>query len=512
MLLHQLLVDGAARTPHKVALNWVDRGRSLTYSEAVDASNHFAGALHQLGVRKGDRVTIFAHNGMDYVIGMFACWRIGAVAALVNVKLAKELEYYFNDHTPKVVIYTHDMADEVREAASKCSSIQTLVCMDGEQEGAEGLPGLLRAKFAPPPDPGDEKAIAHLAYTSGTSGKPKGACLAHEPTMTATRCIAERLRLTSDDVTFGPTALSSSYHLVANLLPGLHCGGTVNVLRFWTPASGWEKIDEVGATVLAANPPVLTELLVKSRKRGRAPSRLRMGVSGGGPVPTALKLAWRDDLKLPLVESYGQSELGGFFALGAPELQPDRRISVIGRPLPDKEVRILDETGREIAVGALGEICLRGGFMERYWERPEKTAEALREGWLHSGDAGLMDKDGYVTMRGRFSELIKVAGVTWFPRDVEDVLCELPGVLQACVIGLPDDKLGARPLGCVTLDEGAFFEEGTAKRDLASKVPYDLSSLRIKVMPCFPMTPTGKISKADLINELQLSPLNGPAL
>ena len=142
-------------------------------------------------------MTFFAHNGIDYLVGLFACWRIGAVAALVNVRFADELEFYLNDHTPKLVIYTHDMRAVVLRAASLCSSVKTLVCMDGPQEGAESLPDLLAADLAPPPDPGDEDAIAHLSYTSGTSGRPKGACLGHEPTMRATRCIAERLRLTS---------------------------------------------------------------------------------------------------------------------------------------------------------------------------------------------------------------------------------------------------------------------------------------------------------------------------
>src|SRR5215470_4947621 len=117
MLMHQLLTDGAARQPGKIAFRWVDRDATLTYEQAVEATAHFAGALHHLGVRAGDRVTIFAHNGMDYLIAMFACWRIGAIAALVNVRFADELEYYFNDHTPAVVIYTHDMADAVRRAA-----------------------------------------------------------------------------------------------------------------------------------------------------------------------------------------------------------------------------------------------------------------------------------------------------------------------------------------------------------------------------------------------------------
>jgi len=503
MLIHRLLTDGAARAPDKIAFRWVDRNETLTYAQSVEATEHFAGALHHLGVRPGDRVTIFAHNGMDYLIGMFACWRIGVIAALVNLKFADELEYYFGDHTPSVVIYTHDMGEAVRRAAKQCTSVKKLICMDGPQEGAESLPALLAAKFASPADPGDEDAIAHLSYTSGTSGKPKGACLAHEPTMRATRCIAERMRITADDSCFGPTALSSSYHLVANLLPGLHRVATVNVMGRWTQETGWDAMEATGATAFAANPTFLSEVLVESRKRGKVPGRLRYGMSGGGPVPGALKKAWRDELKLPLVESYGQSELGGFVGLGYPLLEPDRRFGAVGPPLPDKEVRIFDADGHEVPIGQVGEVCLRGGFMKGYWGRPEKTAEALRGGWLHTGDAGLIDRDGYVTMRGRFSELIVVGGVTWYPRDVEDALCDISGVLQASVIGVPDAKLGTRPIGCVTLAAGAAIDESAAKKILQPMLPYDLAPLTITVVPSFPMTPTGKISKAQLVEQVE---------
>jgi long-chain acyl-CoA synthetase len=497
MLMHQLLLDGAARTPEKIAFRWVDRNLELTYADAVIAMDRYAGALDKLGVRKGDRVTIFAHNGMDYVLGLFACWRIGAVAALVNVRFADELEYYLADHTPSAVVYTHDMGETVRRTAARVPSIAHLVCMDGPQDGAESLPDLLAADLPAPPDPADEDAIAHLSYTSGTTGKPKGACLAHEPTMRACNCIAERLRITPDDVSFGPTALSSSYQLVANLLPPLFRGATVNVMGRWTQEKGYDALETVGASLFVANPTLLSEVLAESRRRGKAPACLRLGLSGGGPVPPTLKAAWRDEFQLPLVESYGQSELGGFFALGEPVLQPDDRLGAVGRALPDKEVRIFDAQGKEVPIGEVGEICMRGGFMCGYWGKAEQTAATLRGGWLHSGDAGVIDRNGYLTMRGRFAELINVAGRTWFPRDVEEALCAHLGVKEAAVIGLPDPVLGHRPIGYVTVD-GDDVDLDHLKTGIAARLTYDLTPLTLKKLSAFPMTPTGKIAKAEL--------------
>ena len=475
MLMHQLLTDGAARTPERIALRWVDRDRALTYAQAVAEMEKAAGALHHLGLRKGDRVTIFAHNGLDYLTGMFACWRIGAIAALVNVRLADDLDYYLADHTPSAILYTHDMHAPVRAAASKLDAMPQLLCMDGPQEGALSWPELLSGRFAPPPEPIDEHA------------------------MRATRCIAERLRIAGEDISFGPTALSSSYQLVANLLPPLHRGATVNVMGQWTPAGGLAAMHAADASLFVANPILLAEVLAAVRKGASVPPRLRVSISGGAPVPPDLKRAWRDELRVPLAESYGQSELGGFVALGAPDLPTDAEIGAVGLPPPDKEVRIFAADGRECAPGDVGEICLSGGFMAGYWGKPDKTAEALRGGWLHTGDAGVIDAAGRVTMRGRFSELFSVGGKTWFPRDVEEALVRHPAVRDAAIVGIPDDVLGQRPCAFVTL-------EGDSKADLLeirisvdAQTPYDLTVLSLTALPAFPMTPTGKIAKMELV-------------
>ena len=504
MRFHDLLLDGAHRHPDRPALVWVERERTLTYAEAVEQMERMAGALASLGVGPGDRVGVFAHNGMDYLMAMFGAWRLGAVAALVSVQYADTLDYYVNDARPKVLIYTHDHLPTIDRHRVALTSVEHYVCMDGPQPGAVGLGDLLASAPAPPPDTVDETAVAHLSYTSGTSGNPKGACLAHEPTMRATRCIGERLRLAPGTVSFGPTALSSSYQLVANLLPALHVGGTVCVMSRWSADAGWDALERLGASVLAANPIVLRDLLDESARRGRPPAALRVGVSGGGPVPPELKFAWRDDLGLALCESYGQSELGGFVGLwAADQTVTDDRVLSCGRPLPDKEVRVLGDDGREVANGALGEICLRGGFMHGYWDRADKTAETLRDGWLHTGDVGFVDGDGFVFMRGRLSERLTVRGEHWYPRDVEEVLMRHPHVREAALVGVPDDSYGQRPLAYVTARERSHSGDIPDMADLVSFVAEGLGrpvpGLSVEEIEAMPMTPTGKISKAQLL-------------
>jgi len=503
MLMHQLLIDGAERTPEKLALHWVDRDVALTYAQAVAGMQHMAGALASLGLRKGERVTIFAHNGMDYLLAMFGAWRIGAIAAVVNVQFAAELDYYLADHTPSLVIYTHDKADAVFRAAKNVGTVRHLICMDGPQEGALSLPDLMKARLPIPADPSDETAIAHLAYTSGTTGKPKGACLAHEPTTRAARCIAERLRISGSDDSFGPTALSSSYQLVGNLLPPLSRGASVHVMGKWTQATGWSALDKANASLFIANPTLLREVLTESQAHGRAPGRLRAVLSGGGPVPPSLKQAFRDHLQLPLVESFGQSELGGFMALGFPDLvSDDALLGRVGPALPDKEVRIVDAGRVPLPPNRIGEIELRGGFMTGYWGKPDKTAETIGSGWLRTGDLGLIDRDGYITMRGRRSELIETDGVLWFPRDIEEAFCSIHGVAQAALIGVADAELGQLPYAFITTLPGVSLEPEALKSAIAGKVTYDIAPMVVKVVTELPMTPTGKIAKGELAARL----------
>jgi long-chain acyl-CoA synthetase len=318
----------------------------------------------------------------------------------------------------------------------------------------------------------------------------------------ASRCIAERLRLRPNDVSFGPTALSSSYQLVANLLPPLAVGATINVMGRWTQPSGYDAIDTVGATFLVGNPLLLEEVLTESRTRGRAPGRLRFVLSGGGPVPPTLKAALRDDLAIPLVESYGQSELGGFVALGLPELEPDdKKLLRIGPSLPDKEVRVFGADDRPLGTGEVGDIVVRGGFMAGYWGRPEKTAEATRGGWLRTGDLGTFDADGYLTMRSRRAELIEVAGTPWYPRDVEEALCRIESVRQAALVGVPDTATGVRPMAFVTLHRGAQTSALALKNAIRPELSYDLESLVVTIVAELPMTPTGKIAKSELASQ-----------
>lgn len=498
LTFNDMLRRTAWRLPDKTFLHWSDKDRSLTYAEGDQTSDWVAGALAELGVEKGDRVGIFAHNGLDYVMAMYGAWKLGAISTHINVLLADNLSYYVNNSEPKVLIYTGDMFPVIEKNRAQLPSIQHYICFDGPQEGALDWNALLEEKQAPPGVEVSDRDPAHLSYTSGTTGKPKGAVLEHGYTARATHCIAERLDLSSADTSLGPTSLSSSYHLVANLLPGIHRGVTIGMMSKWDAEKAWEEMDRRDVTLFPSNPPLLTDILNMSRQRGRKPGALRMGVSGGAPVPPDLKRAYQDELGVFLVESYGQSELGGFVALGYPRQQEGEHLEAIGLPLPDKEVRIVDEDDNEVPIGEPGEMVLRGGYMWGYWEMPEKTDETLRNGWLHTGDMGRMDSEGYVFMLGRWNERIVSSGKIIFPRPMEEALYKNPAVQYAAVIGKPDEQAGEIPKAIVSLYEGKSATSDELLELCHAELGEENSPAIIEIIPEMPMTPTGKIGKAEL--------------
>ncbi len=491
-----MLTKMSNRVPEKTFLYWIDKNKALTYGETDRVSSRMAGALAGLGVEKGDRVGIFAHNGLDYIVSMFGAWKLGAISCHINVLQAEDMVYFVQNATPKALIYTHDMFPLIDRNRDAMPSIKQYICMDGEQEGALDLNKLLSEAPSAPKTCVEGGDAAHLSYTSGSSGMPKGALLAHGPTVRATHYIAERMQLTSDGVTLGPTSPASSYGLVVNLLPSLHRGATVGLMSKWDAAMAWEDMEKRGVDYFPANPLVFSDFLHECRRRGRKPAKLRVAPSGGAPLPLDLKKAYGEEFDIFLVESYGQSELGGFVALGYPRKEKEERKAAIGPCLPDKEVCIMDESGREVPVGQAGEMCIRGGYMIGYWEMPEKTDEVLRDGWLHTGDMGKMDEDGYISMLGRWSERMVSDGKVIFPRSMEEALLRHPAVQYAAVIGKPDARAGELPKGVVSLYPG--WQAGT--EELLEHCRMDLGAAgapaEIAIISEMPMTATGKIGRA----------------
>lgn len=490
-----LLTTQAARNPDRPFLRWSDRNRTMTFAEVDQAAARAAAVLQSFGVGKGDRVGLLAHNGLDYVVAMFGAWRLGAISAHISVMTGAELADYVQACTPKVLVYTHDLFDAVDRDRALMPSISTYICMDGAQPGALAW-GELLAEADPLDDQNHDASLpAHLSFTSGSTGKPKGAVLRHEPTVRATACIAERLQLTPDDRTLGATSPASSYGLVAHWLPGLHRGMCVGLRKAWEVGAVFDDIEAEAVTYLASNPPQLKDLLAESRRRGQAPPSLRLVVSGGEAVPVDLKRAYFDELGVTFCESYGQSELGGFVALARPSRPASDQFGAVGEPLPDKDVRILDDNDTEVPIGSPGEICIRGGYMWGYWNEPEKTESTLRNGWLHTGDLGSMAPSGHVTTLGRYSERISTNQGLVLPRPIEEAVSACsPSVRHVAVV--PGT---AGPRAVVALwPDAAVISESALLDAYRAQPTADQRLHDLVIIDEMPMTSTGKLDRVAL--------------
>jgi long-chain acyl-CoA synthetase len=474
------------------------------YRDTAGRAARLAASLRQtFGLQLGDRVAIIAKNCPDYVELMFGIWHAGLAAVPANAKLhGRELGYILEHSGARVCFASSGLDGEIAPYAP--ATLERLITIDSREYKA-----LFTADpVAALPQRGDD--LAWLFYTSGTTGRPKGAMLTHRVLAAASFAYVGEVDPTSPgDVLLHAAPMSHG--------SGLYLTG--NVMRLGVnavPESGSFEADEVlqlfdawpRTSMFAA--PTMVKRLVECPLQCKL-ENIRTIVWGGAPMYVADALAAIERFGPRFAQIYGQGESPMTITTLSKQDIADRdhprwaeRLASAGRPYAGIEILIADSDDRALPTGETGEILCRGDVvMPGYWTNPDATAATLRGGWLHTGDAGIIDNEGYVTMRGRFSELIKVGNDTWFPRDIEDALCEVDGVLQASVVGLPDAAFGKRPVGCITVAPGTEINEATIRGPLQAKLSrYDLSPLTIRVIAEFPMTPTGKISKAQLAERL----------
>lgn len=445
---------------------------------------------------------IFAPNSIDYALAMFAVFKLGAIAALIDVLDPESYQRNVKRLAPKIVISTSRHIDELEKSSPKATRFFSF---DDGSEHERTWQALLARPQRTVRSDFKEDAPGHLSFTSGTTYKPKPAVLSHEPTVRATRCIAERLGLTSDDTSIGITTLSSSHILVYAILPQMHRIATTGIMETWDPSRAWKTIHEHQVRLISGVAIGLSELADYAQEHGIGRGSLRLVLSGGSAGIGKIREKWMK-LGVPFAETYGMSELGGAVATGYPRpfesrpVKPFENIPAIGPPLPDKEVKIVDEEGKELPLGTPGEILLRGGFMWGYWKMPRETAKTTRGGWLHTSDIGLMDELENVYWLARKTDIIDAEKGSIYPRVIEEALFAHKSVRQASVVGLGEGGHQI-PVGFVTLFPG----ESVGEEKLLSHCRAVLSEAywpsRIVIKSSFPITPTGKIDKKQFKQE-----------
>jgi long-chain acyl-CoA synthetase len=485
--LATLLTESAAQHPDRPAVRLDDR--TLTYTELDDASARLAVLLADRGVRPGGAVGLMLPNTVEFAIIYYAVLRAGAVVVPMNPLLkAREIEYYLTDSGAGLLFATVASAPHTGPGAA---------AVGAEVIGVDGDFAELFAAFEPDltPVPRADDDVAVLLYTSGTTGRPKGAELTHanlrhNAAMTATTL----LELTPEDVVMGCLPLFHAFGQTCGLNAAVCSGACLTMVSRFDPAKVLAAIERDRVTVFEGVPTMYAALL-EHPDRTPDTSSLRVGISGGAALPVEILRGFEATFATPILEGYGLSETSPVAAFNHPH-QP-RKPGSIGKAVAGVELRLLDDAGADVVPGTVGEIAVRGhNIMRGYRNRPEATREAIPDGWFRTGDLARQDDEGFYFIVDRKKELIIRGGFNVYPREIEEVLYEHPAVVEAAVVGIPDDRLGEEVGAAVAVRtevDPAEIREFVRARVAAYKYPR-----RVWIVTELPKGPTGKILRREV--------------
>lgn len=505
-----VLARWVGATPDREALT--DGTRRLTYRELADGIDRMAARLRALGIGAGDVVTIQLPNWVEFALVFFALERLGAVAVTVSVDFrSRELEYIMRFADSKMLVCCavfrdFDHAAMAAELKPRLPALATIGIIRGAaRAGMVSLDDVAAEQGAPAgfvPVAMDADAVMRMAFTSGTTGNPKGVMHSHNTTLAAARILNGDLGLAADDVMMAwlPLGLNWGY---LTLVQALLAGAKAVLLDRFTPAVALDLIARERVTYIPTAPASLTAILQQGDLDRRDLSSLRFVVSGGASAPVETIRAWRRAAPGVLLELLGMLETG-YQAYTRPTDDPERVAGSVGVPASHMGLRLVDAEGRDVAQGQEGEICCDGPSVHLgYHNNPAANADAfLPDGWFRSGDLGMIDADGRLRIVGRLKEMINRGGKKFFPREIEEILYTHPQVLYAAIVGVPDARLGERNCLCLVPRAG---EAPTLDSLIAfigdSVATYKLPE-RLELFTQFPFTPTGKIQRHALVRDV----------
>jgi len=502
-----ILRESARRDPDHVAI--ILDSFKLTYGQLDALSSQVASSLKSTGLQKGDRVGLMLPNVPQFPIAYFGILKAGGVVVPMNVLLkAPEVSFYVGDSGSRYLITWEDFAGEALKGIAGIGPVTTFVAL---RPGVTDLPAGTRnfaelmtgdPKFDTEATAGDDTAV--ILYTSGTTGKPKGAELTHLNLFMNAHMNSHVFGSVANDVTLAVLPMFHSFGQSAVMNVALHVGATLTLVPRFDVEKVLEVIQRDRVTVFPGVPTMFFALLHHPNADKFDTSSLRMAVSGGAAIPGEVLQAFESKFKTIILEGYGLSETSptATFNISAEE----RRILSIGKPLFGVEMKIFDEQDRELPAGKdhVGEIVIRGhNVMKGYWNKPEANAEAFKGGWFHSGDLGYVDEDGFFFIVDRKKEMIIRGGFNVYPREVEEVIYAHPAVAEAAVIGVPDERLGEEVKAVVALRPGANATADDIIAFVKERVAAYKYPRTVQFVETLRKGATGKILKNELKAELE---------
>ncbi|MCT9007465.1 long-chain-fatty-acid--CoA ligase [Streptomyces sp. NPDC054766] len=487
-----LLAATVAAHGERVAVRHDDS--TLTYAELDDASARVAALLRDRGVLPGDRVAMTMPNVPLFPVLYYGIMRAGGVVVPMNPLLkAREVAFTLRDCGARIALVFPLFADEVTKAAAETGTD----CLVTEPEAFDALLRGHEPMRDTPARTDDDPAL--ILYTSGTTGTPKGAELSHRNLASNTLTTSETLlQVGPDDVLFGGLPLFHAFGQTCGLNTAVAAGATLTLLPRFDPRSALEIIARDEVTVFLGVPTMYAALLHAELPEDFDTGRLRLAVSGGSALPVEVLHGFERRFGAAVLEGYGLSETSPVAAFNHPD-RP-RKPGSIGLPIRGVEMRLVAEGGGEVEPGGIGEIAIRGeNIMTGYWNRPDATAEAIRDGWFHSGDLARVDEDGFYFIVDRKKDMIIRGGYNVYPREIEEVLYEHPAVAEAAVVGVPHPLHGEEVAAVVTLRPGAEATAEEIRAHTKERVAAYKYPRIVTIAAELPKGPTGKILKREIV-------------
>jgi long-chain acyl-CoA synthetase len=490
MNLAGLLTASAERDPDHVAFKLDDV--ELTYAALDGASAHIAGLLGEHGFQRGDRVGIMLPNVPYFPVVYYGVLRAGGIVVPMNVLLKKrEVAYYLSDSGAKLLFAWHGFAEDAEAGAAQAEA----ECLLVEPGSFEQQVGAATPETAVADTADDDLAV--LLYTSGTTGQPKGAELTHANLTLNARGSAELFDLGSEGITLGALPLFHSFGQTCGMNATISEGGTVTLLPRFEPGKALEIIQRDKVNIFQGVPTMYGAMLHHADRESYDVSSVQLCSSGGSAMPVELLRGFEEAFGCKILEGYGLSESSPVASFN--HRDRERKPGSIGTPIRDVEMKIVDDDGNEVAQGEVGEIVIRGyNVMKGYWQRPEETAETIVDGWLHTGDMGRVDEDGYFYVVDRKKELIIRGGYNVYPREIEEVLYEHPAVREAAVLGVPHDEYGEEVGAAVVLKDDAEATPDELRDYVKEQVAAYKYPRVVWLLDDLPKGPTGKILKREI--------------
>lgn len=498
-MISNILKEGLRKNPQKIAI--YEKDKTFSYEQLDQQIGRLADGLKRfLHLEKGDVLAIQACNRIEFVWTLYACWRIGVSVTTMNPALqADEIKYQLENSNAKCFFYEGPCKDKARNAVRQLDTKPDRVLMDGLIDENEIAFSTLFSDRRIGELEISQDTVALIIYTSGTTGKPKGVLLTHRNVQSMIHGVIKSLHLDENDRSYLILPLFHVNSIHFTLSAPIFLGASVVLTNRFHPNEFLQNVEQFRPTYTVGVPTVYKLLSDLSPEEiGKYDlSSLKFGLCGGAPLTESEFHRFQKHYPFQFLEAWGLSEASACSTSNP--LHGTKKIGSIGIPLPGQQVKVVDMEGKEVPPGERGELIVKGDtVMAGYLNNPEATDEAIRNGWLYTGDIGYQDEDGYFYIVGRKKDIIIRGGINIYPKQIEEVLYEISSIKEAAVVGIPDEKYGEEVVAYVSVHENDHLTEEAVINYCKEKIANYKCPVRIHFLDTLPKNSIGKIVKHEL--------------